>query len=69
MVAAHERARAEARAPLHARMDGDDVALPERLELQVAALEEEGLEACGGRIEFFPAPSENCAPTATGSTR
>jgi len=59
VVAAHERARAEAQAPLHARMDGDDVALPERLELQVTAIEEEGLDACGGQIEFFPAPSDN----------
>ena len=45
MVAASERARAEARAPLLARMDADDVALHERLELQVAAIEEEGLAA------------------------
>jgi glycosyltransferase involved in cell wall biosynthesis len=37
MIAASERARAEARAPLLARLDGDDVALPERLELQLAA--------------------------------
>ena len=37
-----------------ARMDGDDVALPERLELQVAALEEERLAACGGGIVYFP---------------
>ena len=54
MVAASERARAEARAPLIARMDGDDVVLPDRLELQAAAIEEEGLAAVGGRIEYFP---------------
>jgi glycosyltransferase involved in cell wall biosynthesis len=54
MVAASERARAEARAPLVARMDADDVALPKRLELQAAAIEEEGLVAVGGRIEYFP---------------
>ena len=36
MVAASERARAEARAPLLARMDADDVVLQERLELQVS---------------------------------
>ena len=58
VVAALERARAEARAPLLARMDGDDVALPRRLELQVAAIEQEGLAACGGRVELFPAPSD-----------
>jgi hypothetical protein len=54
MIAASERARAEARAPLVARMDADDLALPDRLELQVAAIEEEGLAAVGGRIEYFP---------------
>jgi glycosyltransferase involved in cell wall biosynthesis len=58
MIAASERARAEARAPLIARMDGDDVALPDRLELQAAAIEEEGLAAVGGRIEYFPAPTD-----------
>jgi glycosyltransferase involved in cell wall biosynthesis len=57
VVAASERARAEARAPLIARMDADDVALPERLELQVAAIEEEGLAAVGGRVEYFPEPT------------
>jgi glycosyl transferase family 2 len=57
MVAASERARAEARAPLLARMDADDVALPERLELQVGAIEEEGLAAVGGQVEYFPEPT------------
>jgi glycosyltransferase involved in cell wall biosynthesis len=58
MVAASERARLEARAPLVARMDADDIALPERLELQAAAIEEEGLAAVGGRVEYFPAPTD-----------
>jgi glycosyltransferase involved in cell wall biosynthesis len=58
MVAASERARAEARGQLLARMDADDVALRERLELQVAAIEEEGLAAVGGRVEYFPVPTE-----------
>jgi glycosyltransferase involved in cell wall biosynthesis len=58
MVAASERARAEARAPLLARMDADDVAVPERLELQVAAIEKEGLAAVGGRVEYFPDPTD-----------
>lgn len=57
VVAAAERARAEARAPLVARMDADDVALPQRLELQVAAIEDEGLAAVGGRVEYFPGPN------------
>ena len=58
MVAASERARTEARTPLLARMDADDVALPERLELQVAAIEEEELAAVGGRVEYFPHPTD-----------
>jgi glycosyltransferase involved in cell wall biosynthesis len=57
VVAASERARAEARAPLVARMDADDVALPARLELQVEAIEQEGLAAVGGRVEYFPDPT------------
>src|SRR5204862_245530 len=58
MVGASERARAEARAPLLARMDADAVALPERLEIQVAAIEEEGLAVVGGRVEYFPDPTD-----------
>ena len=58
LVAALERARSEARGRFLARMDGDDVALPRRLEMQVAALEDEGLDACGGRIEYFPRSTE-----------
>jgi len=58
MVAASEHARAEARGPLLARMDADDVALPERLELQVAAIEEEGLAAVGGQVDYFPDPTD-----------
>ena len=58
LVAALERARAEACGELLARMDGDDVALPRRLELQVAAMQDEGLDACGGRIEYFPRATE-----------
>jgi glycosyltransferase involved in cell wall biosynthesis len=54
LVAALERARAEARGRILARMDGDDVATPERLAVQVAALEDDVLTACGGRIEYFP---------------
>ena len=58
LVAALERARSDARGELLARMDGDDVALPRRLELQVRAIEDEGLDACGGRIEYFPQATE-----------
>jgi glycosyltransferase involved in cell wall biosynthesis len=58
MVAASEHAREEARAPLLARMDADDIAVPERLELQATAIDEEGLAAVGGRVEYFPDPSD-----------
>ena len=54
LVAALECARALARGRYLARMDGDDVALPGRLELQVAALRSEGLAACGGGVSYFP---------------
>jgi Glycosyl transferase family 2 len=55
LVAALEHARAEASGRYLARMDGDDVALPHRLEVQAAALEaDDGLAACGGGIEYFP---------------
>ena len=52
IVAALEHARSEARGRYLARMDGDDVALPRRLELQVAALEDEGLAAVGGGVRY-----------------
>lgn len=54
IVAALERGRAEARGSLIARLDGDDVALPGRLEAQVEALADPGLAACGGRVSYFP---------------
>jgi GT2 family glycosyltransferase len=54
IVASLERGRAEARGGLIARLDGDDVALPERLEAQVEALADPGLAACGGRVSYFP---------------
>jgi glycosyltransferase involved in cell wall biosynthesis len=52
IVAALERARAEARGRHLARMDGDDVSHPRRLELQLAALEAEGLDAVGGGVRY-----------------
>jgi glycosyltransferase involved in cell wall biosynthesis len=55
LVPALERGRTLARGDLVARMDADDVALPRRLELQVAALDADpGLAACGGQVELFP---------------
>ena len=58
LVSALERGRREARGRYFARMDADDVALPERLAVQVAALEAEGLDLCGGGVEYFPQPSD-----------
>ncbi len=57
IVSALEAARGLARAPFLARMDADDVALPRRLECQVARLERGDVEACGGQVEFFPCRS------------
>ncbi|MGD2070305.1 MAG: glycosyltransferase [Gemmatimonadota bacterium] len=55
LVAALERARAAASGTWLARMDADDVALPERLERQLALVEgTPGLVGCGCRIEYFP---------------
>jgi glycosyltransferase involved in cell wall biosynthesis len=54
LVRALQAGLADARAPIVARMDGDDVAEPERLEAQVEALEEEGLDAVGGHVRYFP---------------
>jgi glycosyltransferase involved in cell wall biosynthesis len=58
LVAALERARAEAGGELLARLDGDDVALPDRLEAQVETLLSEGLAACGCGIEYFPSATD-----------
>jgi len=55
IVAALERARSLARGPLLARMDADDVALPERLERQVALLDgRPRMFACGTLVEYVP---------------
>lgn len=48
-VAASQRACAEARGRYLAAMGADDVARPRRIEVQIAVLEEERLDACGGR--------------------
>lgn len=52
---AAERAARAAAAPLLTRMDGDDVAHPERLERQVDFLgRRRDLAACGAGVEYFP---------------
>ena len=54
-----DRALAEARAPLVARMDADDVALPGRLVAQAAALEAEpGLDVLGTHVRVVSASGE-----------
>lgn len=57
-VAASQRACAEAHGAYLAAMGGDDVARPRRLELQLAALRDEGLDACGGGVRYFPEATE-----------
>jgi glycosyltransferase involved in cell wall biosynthesis len=55
LVDALSTAAAAARAPLLARMDADDAALPERLERQVAFMAAHPeLAACGTGVELFP---------------
>lgn len=55
VAAAAERAARAARGRLLARMDGDDVAHPERLEREVDFLDRRpGLAACGAGVEYFP---------------
>ena len=53
-VAASRRACAEARGGYVAAMGADDVARPRRIEVQLAAVEDEGLDACGGGVAYFP---------------
>lgn len=53
-VAASRRACAEARGDYLAAMGADDVARPRRIELQLAALQQDGLDACGGGVAYFP---------------
>jgi glycosyltransferase involved in cell wall biosynthesis len=43
----------EARGDYIARMDADDIASPERLEVELAWLTEHGLDACGGQLQRF----------------
>jgi len=58
LVAALNRALAEARAPLVARMDADDVADPRRLEVQVRRLDEEPeTDVLGCRVRLLADPA------------
>lgn len=55
IVASLNRALAAATAPFLARMDADDLALPTRLEKQLALMQEWDLAAVGSQIRYFPA--------------
>lgn len=55
MVPALQRAVSEARAPILARMDADDVADPDRLRRQLGLLRRRSdVAACGTGVEYFP---------------
>ncbi len=57
IVAALRRLSAEARSPLLARMDADDVARPGRLAAQLHLLARRpGIAACGTGVRYFPRP-------------
>lgn len=57
-VAASQRACREATGRYIAAMGADDIARPRRLEVQLATLEQEGLDACGGGVAYFPSPTD-----------
>jgi len=54
LVAALNRALAEASAPVIARMDADDIAHPRRLEMQMALLETGAVEVVSCLVRCFP---------------
>ena len=54
IVSALQLGLAEARAPLVARMDADDVCRPERFEIQTAFLRRTGLAGCGAQVRMTP---------------
>lgn len=55
IVAALELARSQARSPFLARMDADDVALPERFQRQMEVMaQDRRIVACGTGVTYFP---------------
>ena len=58
IVAALRRLSDEARAPILARMDADDIARPGRLAAQLHLLDRHpGIAACGTGVRYFPRPA------------
>ena len=53
LIATLNEGIALAQAPWIARMDGDDLAAPERLAVQLAALDISGADVCGSWVQFF----------------
>ncbi len=57
IVAALRRLSGEARSPILARMDADDIARPGRLAVQLRLLSRQpGIAACGTGVRYFPRP-------------
>jgi glycosyltransferase involved in cell wall biosynthesis len=54
IVSSLNRAAGEARAPVLARMDADDISLPERFERQLGELRGTGAALVGCRVRYFP---------------
>ena len=61
VVAAANRGTQESRAPLIARMDADDIALPTRLEQQCRLLKRESLDAVGSQVKIVDQVGETPA--------
>ena len=58
VIAALRRLSREARAPIIARMDADDIARPGRFAAQLRLLAEHpGIAACGTGVRYFPRPA------------
>ncbi|MCC5876253.1 MAG: glycosyltransferase [Candidatus Sumerlaeia bacterium] len=70
LVAALNHGISEARAPWIARMDADDISLPNRLQRQwIYMKEHRELQACGCGIEIIPDPDDPNARVAGGFLR
>ncbi|EXI74318.1 MAG TPA: glycosyltransferase family 2 protein [Candidatus Accumulibacter phosphatis] len=57
IITSLNRGLAACTAPFVARMDGDDICLPGRLDAQLAAMKRESAAVCGTSMDFFGAKS------------